>query len=164
MKASRTYVLIGLIGLAVSLLLLVVHHQAASTTARNGEDTSEAVRSAVLDASQADLTKVLTYRSRTFDADVQAALAVMTPTMQSDYQRTVTPALKAQALANGTDLEASVVRTSILSLHDGLAEVLAFVNQTATPASGASHSDSRRVVVSLSRVGGAWLMSKLRYF
>lgn len=164
MRISRATLLIVLIGLALSGLLYAVHLQAASPTARNGEVTSVASRSAVLEASQADLAKVLTYRANSFDADVHAALGVMTASMQADYERTVTPRLKAEALANGTNLEAAVVRTSIISLRDDTAEVLAFVDQTTTPASGPAHTDDRRVVVSLSRLGGAWLMSKLRYF
>ena len=73
--------------------------------------------------------------------------------------------VKAQTIKNQVKLTADAAATSIVSATDDKVVALVFVNQVTT-AKGAANQrvDSSRVLVTLTRSGGDWRISKLKPF
>ena len=73
--------------------------------------------------------------------------------------------VKAQTIKNQVKLVATVAATSIVSATDRKVKALVFVNQTTT-AKGAGNQrlDQNRVLVTLTRDGGEWRVSKMDAF
>ena len=71
--------------------------------------------------------------------------------------------VKAQAVKNQVKLTAAAAATSIVSATENKVVALVFVNQVTTAKGTANQRvDSSRVLVTLTRGGGDWRISKLK--
>lgn len=130
----------------------------------DGAITSSQARDAGLQAAAKLTQKVLSYDWKTIDADMSAAEAVLAPSFRSEYSKTL-GSVKAQTVENQVKLTASVVATSIISATETKVEALVFVNQVTTAkASKDQRLDQNRVLVTLTRGGGEWRVSKMKPF
>lgn len=132
--------------------------------APNGAITSSSARDAGLQAAATLTTKVLSYDWRTLDKDTAAAEAVLAPSFRGQYAKTMA-GVHAQTLKNQVKLSAAAVATSIVSATEDKVVALVFVNQVTT-AKGAANQrlDQNRVLVTLTRDGGEWRVSKMDAF
>jgi Mce-associated membrane protein len=113
----------------------------------------------------ATLTKqVLSYDWKTIDADVKAAEKLLAPSFRAEYAKTMA-GVRDQTIKNQVTLTAQVVATSIVSATASKVVALVFVDQT-TVAKGAANRrlDQNRVLVTLTRHGGEWRVSKMDAF
>ena len=161
--------------LAVLLVLLVVaagaltaalvhEHRVGATTAPDGTITSESARAVGMQQAGQLTAKALSYDGTRFDADTKAAGALMTPSMRQQYDAALAK-VRDRVVKNGVVLRATAVASSVISARDDEVKALVFLNQVTT-AKGASGKqlDSNRVVVTLVRRNGSWLISKLDAF
>jgi len=108
--------------------------------------------------------KVLSYDWQTLDADSKTNQALLAPSFRKEYSETMS-GVKAGAVKNQVKLKATTEATSIVSATENKVVALVFLNQTTT-AKGAANQrvDSSRVLVTLTRSGGDWRISKLKAF
>ena len=132
--------------------------------APNGAITSTEARNEGMEAAS-DLTqKVLSYDWKTLDADSKANQAVLAPSFRKEYSETMS-GVKAEAVKNQVKLAASMEATSIVSASENKVVALVFLNQITTAKGTANRRvDSSRVLVTLTRSGGDWRISKLKAF
>jgi Mce-associated membrane protein len=159
---------IPLAGLVVALALViwfvVVPHVRDDTAGPGGEVTSAATRAVLMDQAGKMTAAALSYDAKTFDKDTAAAGRLMTPSMRKQYLGTLAK-VRAQVARQGLVLKAEVRASALVSATADEARVLEFVNQSTT-AKGVTQSklNQNRVVVTLTRVDGRWLISKLDAF
>jgi Mce-associated membrane protein len=132
--------------------------------APDGEITSAATRAVLMDQAGKMTAAALSYDAKTFDKDTAAAGRLMTPSMRKQYLGTLAK-VRAQVARQGLVLKAEVRARALVSATADEARVLEFVNQSTT-AKGVTQSqlNQNRVVVTLTRVDGRWLISKLDAF
>jgi Mce-associated membrane protein len=132
--------------------------------APDGAITSTEARNEGMEAAS-DLTqKVLSYDWKTLDADSKANQEVLAPSFRKEYSKTMAK-VKAQAVKNQVKLAAKAQATSIVSATENKVVALVFLNQTTTAKDTANRRvDSSRVLVTLTRSGGDWRISKLKAF
>ncbi len=132
--------------------------------APNGAITSTEARNAGMQKAAELTAKVLSYDWKTLDADSKANQAVLAPSFRNEYAKTMA-GVKAKAVKNQVKLKATVAATSIVSATENKVVALLFLNQ-ATTAKGTTNQrvDSSRVLVTLTRDGGDWRISKLKAF
>ncbi len=108
--------------------------------------------------------KVLSYNWQTLDKDITSAEALLAPSFRSEYAKTMA-GVHAQTIKNQVKLKATVVATSVVSATPQKVVALVFVNQVTT-AKGTTNQrlDQNRVLVTLTRDGGEWRVSKMDAF
>ena len=132
--------------------------------APDGAITSTEARDAGMQAAAQLTEKVLSYDWKTLDADSKASQAVLAPSFRSEYSKTM-DGVKAEAVKNQVKLEAKAEATSIVSATENKVVALVFLNQVTTAKGTANRRiDSSRVLVTLTRSGGDWRISKLKAF
>jgi len=132
--------------------------------APDGVITSAEARDAGMQAATTLTQKVLSYDWKTLDADMKASEALLAPTFRSEYTKAMTN-VKAQTVKNQVKLTASAVATSIVSASETKVVALVFVNQVTTAKdAGNQRVDQNRVLVTLTRDGGEWRVSKMNAF
>ena len=132
--------------------------------APDGAITSSEARDAGMQAAARLTQKVLSYDWKTLDADNKANQAVLAPSFRKEYSETMS-GVKAEAVKNQVKLTASTQATSIVSATENKVVALVFLNQTTTAKGTANQRvDSSRVLVTLTRHGGDWRISKLKAF
>jgi hypothetical protein len=132
--------------------------------APNGAITSAEARDAGMQSAAQLTQKVLSYDWKTLDADSKANQAVLAPSFRKEYSETMS-GVKAEAVKNQVKLAASTQATSIVSATEDKVVALVFLNQITTAKGTANRRvDSSRVLVTLTRSGGDWRISKLKAF
>jgi hypothetical protein len=132
--------------------------------APDGAITSSQARDAGMQAATQLTQRVLSYDWKTLDADIKASEALLAPSFRREYTKAMND-VKAQTVKNQVKLTASVVATSIVSATEKKVEALVFVNQVTTAkGSGNQRLDQNRVLVTLTRDGGEWRVSKMDAF
>ena len=132
--------------------------------APNGAITSTEARDAGMAAAAQLTEKVLSYDWKTLDADSKANQAVLAPSFRNEYAKTMS-GVKAGAVKNQVKLKSSAKATSIVSATENKVVALVFVNRVTTAKGTANQRvDSTRVLVTLTRSGGDWRISKLKAF
>ena len=132
--------------------------------APDGAITSSQARDAGMQAAAQLTQKVLSYDWQTLDADIKAAEAVLAPSFRSEYAKTMA-GVKDQTIKNQVKLAADAAATSIVSATENKVVALVFVNQVTTAKGTANQRvDGSRVLVTLTRGGGDWRISKLKAF
>ncbi|GGO69077.1 hypothetical protein [Nocardioides deserti] len=122
---------------------------------------SEGAKSAGLSAATEAAEKVLSYSAGTLDADMEAALPLLAPRMQTEYRETL-EAIREDTERNRAKVEATVVAASAISASEHDVKALLFVNQATTgKGSKQPRADLNRVVVTLSRGEGDWVVTDL---
>lgn len=122
--------------------------------------TDAAAADAVIAATTDGTIALLSYSPDSLDQDFAKGRSHLTGEFLSYYndftQQIVTPAAKKK----GVSTTAAVVQAAVSELHPSSATVLAFVNQTTTSNESAGPSLAvSTVVVHLTKVDGAWLIS-----
>ena len=132
--------------------------------APDGAITSTEARNDGMAAATKLTQKVLSYDWKTLDADSKANQAVLAPSFRKEYSKTLAK-VKAEAIKNQVKLDAEAKATSIVSATEDKVVALVFLNQTTTAKDTANRRvDSSRVLVTLTRSGGDWRISKLKAF
>jgi len=129
-----------------------------------GPITSADARDAGLQAATRLTQKVLSYDWKTIDEDVEASEKLLAPSFRGEYSKAM-DGVKAQTVKNQVKLTADPVATSVVSASARKVEALVFVNQVTT-AKGTENQrlDQNRVLVTLTRDGGEWRVSKMDAF
>lgn len=114
-----------------------------------------------VDAAATATTAILTYKSETVDADLEAANGLVTGTF-GDYYRTFTRDVVAPAAKEkNISTTATVVGKAITEFSADRAVVLVFVNQATTTADVAEPTPTTTTIrVEMERHGDQWLVSK----
>jgi hypothetical protein len=133
-------------------------------TAPNGQVTQGSFRNAAMSAASENVVKVLSYDYKTLDKDREAAEAVIGGDLSKQYTTTMDK-LESRALSLKLSLKATVLSAGLVSAKEHSAKVLLFVN-TATTAEGSKKQqlDKRRIVVTMKRTDGDWIVSDMDAF
>ena len=164
---SRTAVILLVLCLALSggILGLVLSARPDDLrTASNGQVTYEPYRSAALSAAAANGAAVLSYSYKTLEADQKAARDVIAPDYVKKYEAAMAKA-GPKAIDAKLTLKATVEATSLISIKKGTASVLLFVNAVTTAeGSKKQQLNQNRVLMTMTRQDGDWVVSKLDAF
>lgn len=137
--------------------------QGVSAQAPDGSLVGDDARTEVL-VTAADLTeRTLSYDYKTLKNDMESARARMTPKFRKEYDGTMAQ-VRANTVKNQIVLDAVVVSSAIIRATEHRATVLVFVNQTTTAGTGKNRNQQlnrNSLVITLTRGGGDWDMSKL---
>lgn len=159
---------VTLVLLVVCLVLAgvaaVAYGRSRNPAQGSGPITSTSARENGLTEAAALTQKVLSYNWQTLDADIKGAEAVSAPGFRAEYAKTMS-GVRAQTVQNQVKLTASAVASSIVSATPDKVVALVFVNQVTT-AKGTTNQrlDQNRVLVTLTRDGGEWRVSKMDAF
>ena len=161
---SLVFPLVMLLALAGVALFFTIRHIRAGDVTSSGQVTSVATRSVLMDQASKMTATVLSYKAATFDADAAAAGKVMTASMRKQYDETLAK-VRAGVVKQQLVLVAKVRASSVISMTRDKAQLLEFVNQTTTAKGVTTQQlNENRVVVTLTRTNGTWLISKLDAF
>ncbi len=129
-----------------------------------GPITSADARDAGLQEATRVTQQVLSYDWKTLDEDITAAEKLLAPSFRGEYSKAM-EGVKAQTVKNQVKLTADAVATSIVSASAERVQALVFVNQVTTAkGTGSPRLDQNRVLVTLTRHGGEWRVSKMDAF
>jgi hypothetical protein len=164
---SSLRLMIGLLVLCLVLAGVAAYAYVAnddSGSEADGAITSAAARASGLEAATTLTEKVLSYNFQTLDQNVKDSEAVLAPSFRSEYAKTMA-GVRDQTIKNQVKLTAKAAATSIVSATPRKVVALVFVNQT-TVAKGTENQrlDQNRVLVTLTRDGGEWRVSKMSAF
>lgn len=108
--------------------------------------------------------KVLSYDWSKLDADIASTEKVLAPSFRKEYATTMA-GVHDQTIKNKVKLTAEVAASSTVSATPDQVVALVFVNQV-TIAAGTKNKrfDQNRVLVTLTRHGGEWRVSKMKAF
>ncbi|MEU6136347.1 hypothetical protein [Nocardioides sp. NPDC047086] len=180
-----TAVLGVLVLVAGGLLWLAVDMASKDDVAPGGELTAAGSRAAIMEHSVGLAQTVMSYQAASAEKDIAAAKKLMTPAMQKDYEKTLPGADKRKEQADlGIKVDAEVAplsvegakaaeegkacvdddcAASIISATEESAEVLLFVNQSATaPKTKNTVVSPTWEVLTLVKDGGGWLISEMK--
>ncbi|EHI43635.1 hypothetical protein OPAG_06923 [Rhodococcus opacus PD630] len=157
LSGRRVSISAVVVAVALSALTGYLYFGVHSGDQRTGDEAAAAVRQAVTDGT----TALLTYKSDTVDADLQAANGFLTGEFGSYYQSftrdVVAPAAKEQHITT----TATVVGAATMTLEEDHAVALVMVNQaTSTAINPQPNSTSTSIRVEVERQDGGWLISK----
>jgi Mce-associated membrane protein len=134
----------------------------AALTTRHDRDEVAAGDAAVA-AARTSAATILSYDYRHLDSDFAAATALTTGSFRSDYQATTTKAVSQLATQTKAVVVAKVAAVGVVSSSTDRATLLLFVDQTTTSNRlSSAKTDLVRVQMTMSRVGGRWLVSSLK--
>jgi len=136
----------------------------AATAAQDVERmvvSSDGAKTAGMMAATAAVEKVLSYSWDSLDDDRRAAERRLAPAKRREYRSTM-DAIAEETERNRAEVRATVVASSVVSATDHDVKALLFVNQETT----GKHLEQRRVdqnrvLVTLHRDGGEWLVTEL---
>lgn len=147
---------LSLVALAVSLLLWVESGRAAAR--RDGTRAATA-------AARTAVETMLSYDYKTFDQHTAQVDTLLTGAFRTEFDNGTRQSVKPLAVANQAVVQARASEVGVLSASDDTVRVLAFVNQATTSAKlDRPQVDQNRVVLTMSRVDGRWLVSKVEAF
>ena len=119
----------------------------------------EAAESAIRAATDGTVA-ILSYSPDTLDGDLAAAKTHLTGEFLTYYGKFSDEIVAPAARENAVDTEAAVVRSGVAEMREGTAKVLVFLNQTTTSKSTAAPMQTAStVMVTMTEVDGAWLIS-----
>ena len=147
---------LALVALVVSLLLWVEAGRAA--------DRSNGTRAAT-SAARTAVESMLSYDYKTFDEHTKAVDALLTGSFRAEFDKGTTESVKPLAVQNQAVVQARAGEVGVMSASDNTVRVLAFVNQSTTSAKlDRPQVDQNRVILTMSKVEGRWLVSKVEAF
>lgn len=121
----------------------------------------DARRDAALVAAESTVTSVLSYDYRRLEQDVDETTPLLTGDAKSQYLDVQTP-LERSAPRLKAVVVADVKSAAVLDADDQSATVLLFVNQTSGSRKlSEPQLDQSRIVVTLERIAGEWLIATL---
>ena len=128
---------------------------------RSDQRTGDAVAQTAVDAAAEGIVAILTFTPDTVEDDVAAAKSHLTGDFLSHYEEYTTNVITPAAKDKSVQTTAEVVGAGVAELHPDTARVLLFVNQTVQskekPDPAVANSS---ILVTLTKVGSSWLISK----
>ena len=136
----------------------------AAAPATKGPVSSPSAAASALEAVPRLTERVLSYDWKTLDDDVRDSHLASTPSFSQQYDATLAP-VRARARRDEVTVEAKAVASAVVSASRSRVVALVFVDQT-TVARGAGNQrvDQNRVLVTVTRDAGEWLVSTMRTF
>ena len=151
-----------------ALLLASTALVTSSVLWRGAEDqrTLASNRSAAASSARAIVEKMLGYDYKTFDRHTTEVSALLTGSFKKEFVRAATDVVKPLAVQNQAVVLARASEVSVMSTPDHVGvKILAFVDQSTTSAKlERPQIDQNRVILTMSRVDGRWLVSKIEAF
>jgi Mce-associated membrane protein len=155
---TQILVLLGLVALALGVAVVSLLQR--GDTLRSTEAGAQQAMYAAATAAQ-DLSS---YDYRTLESDIKTAADQTTGKLKTDYekqaQQIVTTARRQQAVVNG-----QTVKSGVVSATPDRAEVLVFLNQStskaAVPEGQQRTPNQLRLLMTMQKVDGRWLVSKV---
>ncbi|KRC65656.1 hypothetical protein ASE12_13365 [Aeromicrobium sp. Root236] len=155
--------LVALAAAGVGTMWWQAEHGSA-TVAPGGTLVGEDARTEVLVAGADLAQRTLSYDYKTLANDMEVARARMTPSFRKQYDSTMAE-VRANTTKNKIVLQTVAVSSAIISATEHKARVLVFVNQTTTAGTGKNANQQAlqsSLVITLTRGGGDWAISKLK--
>jgi Mce-associated membrane protein len=127
-------------------------------------------REAAVGSARTSLETLLSYSGSSFDAHVAEVTPQLASPFKEEFTKVATTDIKPMAVKNGATVlakvyDAGVMDTSGTGGAGTTVRVLAFVNQaTTTKAQPTPAIDQNRVIATMTKVGGRWLISRLEAF
>lgn len=134
--------------------------QSAADSSDVPGDVSESERSEALAAGRSGAVEIVAVDHARYDAEVDDAAALMTPEFAATYRETAAD-IRDSFVDMETVVRASAVGTGLVGIDADRATVLVFLNQTVDRKPAETVATPYRVVVSLLRTDGAWLVDGL---
>jgi Mce-associated membrane protein len=158
-RTSRSDLLVLVAGLVAVALLLTAGLLAVRA---RSEDRVEQARTAALAAAESHAVDLLSYDYRHLDRDFARAGKALTGSFADDYATTTDTVVRPTALEVKAVVTAEVAAASVVRAAQNKVVVLLFVNQTTTSTRVEGPKvDLNRVRLTLTRVDGDWLVSKV---
>jgi Mce-associated membrane protein len=146
-------------GLVVVILLVTA---GLLTVRARGADRVEQARTEATAAAEATAVDLLSYDYRHLDRDFARARAGLTGGFVDDYAKTTQTVVRPTATEVMAVVKADVAASSVVRADQNRVVVLLFVNQTTTSTRlDAPKVDLNRVRLTMDRVDGRWLVSKV---
>lgn len=137
---------------AVFYLLVQVRHAQAANEAGD----------VAVSMAGSDAEHILSYDYRTLDTNFQQSVALTTGGFRTQYQQTTSQLVRPQALKEKVIVQASTRDAGLISASDNNAVVLVFVDRITTKAGQQKPTFNQdRVRMTMTKVNGKWLVSKL---
>ena len=158
-STSRSDLLVLVAGLVAVALVLTAGLVALRA---RSEDRVEQARTAALAAAEAHAVDLLSYDYRHLDRDFARAGKALTGSFADDYATTTKKVVRPTALEVKAVVTAEVAASSVVRASQNQVVVLLFVNQTTTSTRVEGPKvDLNRVRLTMTRVDGDWLVSKV---
>ena len=146
-------------GLVVVILLVTA---GLLTVRARGADRVEQARTEATAAAESTAVDLLSYDYRHLDRDFARARAGLTGGFVDDYAKTTQTVVRPTATEVKAVVKADVAASSVVRAEQNRVVVLLFVNQTTTSTRlDAPKVDLNRVRLTMDRVAGRWLVSKV---
>lgn len=152
----QVLVVLALVALVLSGAVFYLLNQVndARAASEAGDDAVTAARAHAQD--------LLSYDYRSLDSDFQRGLAATTGGFHSQYQQTTSQLVRPQATQQKVIVQAAVMNAGLISTDGDNANVLLFVDRVTTKAGQKKPTFNQdRVRMSMTKVNGKWLVSKL---
>ena len=147
---------LSLVALAVSLLMWVEAGRAA--------DRRDGTRAATA-AARSAVESMLSYSYKTFDQHTADVEKLLTGSFREEFAKGAGQNVKPLAVQNQAVVQARAGEVGVMSASDNTVRVLAFVDQTTTSAKlDRPQLDQNRVILTMTKVDGRWLVSKVEAF
>jgi Mce-associated membrane protein len=158
-RARPVLVPIALAALALASLVAVAVLGWQSISASR----AQSAQNAALDAARTGTTQVLSYDSKTLDADLAKSRTLISGNFAAKFEdlanSVIVPAVRQQSLST----KANVVRAAIIDAQPEQVQALLFVNQTTSMSSQpAPRSATNQVRVTMTWSDGHWLISDVQ--
>lgn len=145
-------------------LLLVAAAIAAATLYfgqyRHDQQTNDATAKSVISAASEGTVALLSYTPDKLDSDLAGAKSHLTGDFLSYYSKFADQIVAPAAKQKAVNTQAAIQRAVISELHPDTARVLVFLDQTTTSKDAPEPvQTASSVMVSLTKVRGAWLIS-----
>jgi Mce-associated membrane protein len=153
------------VAIVVAVLLAVVAQRVSAQTASNhgqGVDISGPAAQAIEATASSEVRATLTYSYQTLQANFATAEKGLTPAFRTSYEHTTATSVTPLATKYHAISSATVIAGGVSAATSDTATVLLFVDQTVrntqlkTP-----RLDQSRLVVSMQKIDGRWLVSQL---
>jgi Mce-associated membrane protein len=151
-----------LVLLAVLVVVALVLTAGTLALKARSDDRAESARTDAVAAAESHAVDLLSYDYRHLDRDFARAHKVLTGQFADDYTKTTRTAVRPTAVQVKAVVKADVAASSVVRAAPNRVVVLLFVNQTTTSTRlDGPKVDLNRVVLTLDRVDGKWLVSKV---
>lgn len=149
------------VGLGAALLLLA-GAVGLSLSDPSGQD---AQTRAATSTARTSIEQMLSYNYKTIDAQAAQIETQLTGSFKNEFTQAMDKDIKPLAVKNKTVVQARVSDVGVMEATDGRVKVLAFVNQAKVGADEKQPAiDQNRVIATLTKVGGRWLISEVSAF
>ncbi|HEY7488049.1 MAG TPA: hypothetical protein VH912_26610 [Streptosporangiaceae bacterium] len=159
-QGGRILILMVLVALALGVAVVSLLHR--GDTLRSTDSGAQRAMYAAATAAQ-DLSS---YDYRTLDSDIKTATSQTTGKLRTDYQKQA-QAIRGTAIQQQVVVNAQTVKSGVMSATPHSVVVLVFLNRTTSKAaagqaaSQARTPDQLRLLMTMDKVGGRWLVSKV---